>query len=140
MEKLTCSSSGIGWPPLPTYGEVTVYKIITYNCLCMTYCKRGKIRWATLLRFSRCSEVQRKFCHEYKHISLIIQNNEHLWPRQRESISVKTLMGLKRRAFSPANLSPSTVSLSKGNKTVFSEIIISGALWCTWPCPTCRAQ
>ena len=34
------------------------------------------------------------FC-EYKHLSLIVPNNEHLWPRQRESISVKTSMVLK---------------------------------------------
>ena len=42
VEKLICSSNGIGWPPLPTYGEVTVYKMIMYNCLCMTYRKCGR--------------------------------------------------------------------------------------------------
>ena len=38
-----------------------------------------------------------------------VLNNEHLWPRQCESISMKTSMALKPRIFSPANLSPSTV-------------------------------
>ena len=49
--------------------------------------------------------------HEYKCLSLIVLNYEHLRPRQRESIFMKTLMALKPRIFSPANLSPSTVSL-----------------------------
>ena len=44
-----------------------------------------------------------------KCLSLIILNNEYLWPRQRENISVKTSMAFKLRIFSPANLSPSTV-------------------------------
>ena len=35
--------------------------------------------------------------------------SNYLWPRQRENISAKTLMALKPRIFSPANLSPSTV-------------------------------
>ena len=33
------------------------------------------------------------FFHEYKCLTLIVLNNEHLWPRQRESISVKTFNG-----------------------------------------------
>ena len=48
------------------------------------------------------------FC-EYKRLSLIVLNNEHLCPRQCESISVKASMMLKPRIFSPENLSPSTV-------------------------------
>ena len=46
-------------------------------CMCI-YCKSGKIRWAKLSRFSRFSEVPRKFFHEYKCLSLIILNNEYL--------------------------------------------------------------
>ena len=51
-------------------------------------------------------------CHplEYKCLTLIILNNKHFWPRQHESISVKTSMGLKTPTFSPANLFPSTVA------------------------------
>ena len=30
-----------------------------------------------------------------KHLPLIVLNNEHLWPRECESISVKTSMALK---------------------------------------------
>ena len=62
--------------------------------------------------FSHFSGVPRKFFHEYKHLSLIIPNNEHLWPRQCESISMITSMGLKPWKFSPANLSPSMIVLS----------------------------
>ena len=57
--------------------------------------------------FSRLSGVPRKFFHEYKHLSLIVLNKEHLWPRQRKSISVKTSMALKPWIFSSANLYPS---------------------------------
>ena len=73
------------------------------------YRKRGKIHWAKLLRYSWFSRVPRKFFREYKYLSLIILNNEYLWPRQHENISVKTSMALKPRIFSPANLSSSTV-------------------------------
>ena len=81
-----------------------------YNPLCIsrlvtTYRKQGKICWAKLLHFSFFLGVTRKFFREYKHLSLIVLNNEHLWPRQHESISVKTLMALKPPIFSPANLS-----------------------------------
>ena len=72
-----------------------------------TYCKRGKIRWAKLSRFSRFSRVPRKFFRECKCLPLIILNNKYL--RQRKSISAKTLMKLKPWTFSPANLSTSTV-------------------------------
>ena len=75
------------------------------------YRKREKIRWAKLSHFSRFSGVPRKFSHEYKCFSLIVLNNEHLWPRQCKSISVKTLMALKPRIFSLVNLSPSMVDL-----------------------------
>ena len=51
----------------------------------------------------------RESFREYKYLSLIVLNNEHLWPRQCESISVKTSMGLKPRIFSPANFSPSAI-------------------------------
>ena len=44
--------------------------------------------------------------------SLIILDNKHFWPRQRESISTKTTMGLKQQTFSPANLSTSIVIVS----------------------------
>ena len=71
--------------------------------------KSNKIRWVKLLHFSWFSGVLQKFFHEYKRLSLIVLNNEYLWPRQRESISVKTLMALKPQIFSLANLSPSTV-------------------------------
>ena len=64
---------------------------------------------AKLSRFSRFSRVPWKFSCEYKHLSLITLNNEHFWPTQHKSISVKTLMGLKPWMFSPANLSMSTV-------------------------------
>ena len=47
---------------------------------------------------------------KYKCFSLIVLNNEHLCPRQRESRV--NLMALKPRIFSPANLSRSTVSFS----------------------------
>ena len=59
--------------------------------------------------FSRLSVVPRKFFHEYKHLSLIVLNKEHLWPRQRKSISVKTSMALKPWIFSPANLYPAMI-------------------------------
>ena len=57
----------------------------------------AKICWAKLLCFSQFSGAPRKFFREYKHLSLIIiiLNNEDLWPRQHENISVKTLMTLK---------------------------------------------
>ena len=59
------------------------------------YCKWEKICWAKLSCFSRFSGVPRKFFREYKCLSLIILNNEYLWPRQCENISVKTSMALK---------------------------------------------
>ena len=73
------------------------------------YRKQGTTRRAKLSCFSRFSEVPQKFFHEYKHLSLIILNNEYLWQRQRESISMKSLIGVKQQTFSPANLSLSTV-------------------------------
>ena len=76
---------------------------------CTKYRKWGKICWAKLSRFLWFSGVPQKFFCEYKCLSLIVLNNEHLWPRQHESISVKTSMALKPRIFSPANLSLSTV-------------------------------
>ena len=56
------------------------------------YRKWRKICWAKLSHFSWFLEVPRKFSHEYKPLSV---NNEQLWPRQHENISVKTLMALK---------------------------------------------
>ena len=76
----------------------------------MIYRKHGKISWAKLSHFSRFSGASLKFFCEYMCCSLIVLNNEYLWPRQRESISVKTLIALKPQIFSPANLSPSTVN------------------------------
>ena len=55
--------------------------------------------------FSWFSEL-RKFFHEYKHLSLIVL---HLWPKQHESISVKTSMVLKLWIFSLVNPSLSMV-------------------------------
>ena len=75
----------------------------------MFYRKWGKIRWAKLSHFSRFSGVSWKFFCEYKHFSLIVLNNEHLWPRQCGNISMKTLMMLNLWIFSPANLSLSTI-------------------------------
>ena len=46
------------------------------------YCKRGKIHWAKLLRFSWFSRVPRKLFREYKPLSLIILNNKYFWQRQ----------------------------------------------------------
>ena len=65
----------------------------------------GKICWAKLSRFSQFSGVPQKYFRKYKCLSLIVLNNEQIWPRQHESISVKTLMVLKPQIFSPANLS-----------------------------------
>ena len=76
--------------------------------LCMYVCmyhKRGKIRWTKFSHFSRFSRVPRKFFREYKCFSLIILNNEYLWPRQHKNISAKTSMVLTPRIFSPVNLS-----------------------------------
>ena len=73
------------------------------------YCKCAKVYWAKLSCFSWFSRVPWKFSHEYKHLSLIILNIKHLWPRQCKSISAKTSMGLKPWMFSPANLSLSKV-------------------------------
>ena len=66
--------------------------LFTPSCM---YCKQGKIRWTKLSHFSRSSGVLQKFFREYKCLSLIILNNEHLWPRQCETICVKTSMVLK---------------------------------------------
>ena len=82
--------------------------VYLYMCICI-YRKWENIRWAKLSCFSRFSGVPRKVFHEYKCISLIILNNEHLWPRRCKSISVKTLMALKPQIFSSANLFLSTV-------------------------------
>ena len=76
-----------------------------------TYRQWGKIYWAKLSHFSWFSGVLRKFFHEYKHFSLIVLNNVHLWPRQHESISMKILMALQLWMFNPANLSPSKVRI-----------------------------
>ena len=89
---------------------VTSYNYIDANPLCISglvtmYRNQGKIFWAKLLHFSWFLGVMQKFFREYKCLSLIVLNNEHLWPRQRKSISVKTLMTLKLQIFSPANLS-----------------------------------
>ena len=60
------------------------------------YRKQGKIHRVKLLHFSRFSGVPWNFSCEYKHLSLIVLNNEHLLPRQHGSISMKTLMALKK--------------------------------------------
>ena len=59
------------------------------------YRQQGKIRWAKLSRFSQYSGVLQKFFCEYTHLSLIVPNKKYLWPRQRKSISMKTLIVLK---------------------------------------------
>ena len=63
----------------------------------INYHKHGKICWTKISRFSR---VPWKFFHEYKHLSLIILNNEHFWSKQCKSISVKASMGLQPQIFS----------------------------------------
>ena len=70
---------------LTLYGLMYVLAVKPLKCidttwveLCVWYCKRGKICWAKLLRFSRFSGVPRKFLHEYRCLSLIILNNEYL--------------------------------------------------------------
>ena len=45
------------------------------------YCKWGKICWAKLSHFSWFSGVPQKFFCEFKHLSLIVLNNGHLWPK-----------------------------------------------------------
>ena len=78
----------------------------------LPYRKHGKIHWAKFLCFSRFSKLMQKFFYGYiKYLCLIILNNKHFWPRQRESISTKTSMGLKPQTFSPANLSTSMLSI-----------------------------
>ena len=61
-----------------------------------SYHKRGKIHWAKLLYFSRFSGVPQKFFCEYKCLSLIVLNYEHLWPREHESVSGKISLALKQ--------------------------------------------
>ena len=51
------------------------------------YSQQGKICWASLSHFSWFSGVLQKFSREYKGLSLLVLNNEHLWPRQDKSIS-----------------------------------------------------
>ena len=87
--------------------------IIKFKDTSWTYRKWGKIRWAKLSGFSRFSRVPQKFFHEYNRLSLTVLNNEHLWPRQCESISVKTSTALQPQMFSPANLSLSTVEFPR---------------------------
>ena len=72
----------------------------------------GNICWAKRFCFSWFSGVpQQFFVNIAKCLSLIVLNNEYLWPRQHESISMKSLMALKPRLFSPTNLSPPMVVL-----------------------------
>ena len=59
--------------------------------------------------FHSCQEYRKR---EYKHLSLITLNNKHFWPKQCESISMKTLTGLKLQMFNSANLSTSMVVIS----------------------------
>ena len=76
--------------------------VYLYMCICL-YTVNGEI--FTGLNFR--AGIPRKFFHEYKCLSVIVLNNQHLWPRECESISLKTSMALKLQIFSPANLSPS---------------------------------
>ena len=73
------------------------------------YSKQEKIRWVKLSRFSRFSGVPQMFFCEYKCLSLFILNNEYWWLNYCKDISTKTLMALKPRIFTPANLSLSMV-------------------------------
>ena len=68
------------------------------------YRKRGKFAGLHFCVFMVFRSTAKIF-HEYKPLSVRIINNEQLWPRQHENISVKTLMALKPWIFSPANLS-----------------------------------
>ena len=70
-----------------------------------------KVCCAKLSRFSRFSRVSQKFSHEYNHLSLIILNNKHFWPRQHKSVSIKISTQFKLRKFSPVNLYTSMVYL-----------------------------
>ena len=58
------------------WGLIFIHYQLNINCF--IYRKRGKIRWAKLLCFSRFSAVPWNFFHEYKRLSLIILNNEYL--------------------------------------------------------------
>ena len=90
----------------------------------MIYRKREKIRWAKYSHFSRFSRVPRKFYHEYKCLSIIVLNNKHFSPGQRENISAKTSIGLKTRMFSPANLSPSMILLTAVVTEILDESVV----------------
>ena len=85
------------------------YTFARFWCVTLaSYCKQGKICWAKLLHFLWFSRVPLQFFHEFKCLSLII-NNKQFWPMQCKIISAKTSMRLKPWTFSPANLSTSTV-------------------------------
>ena len=59
-----------------------------------------------------------KVFQEYKCLSLIALHNEHLWARQRKSISVKTLMELKLQIFSPVITFPTHGILNRAVVTI----------------------
>ena len=100
--------------------------LITKSVVIHLYHKSGKICWDKLSRSSWFSSVSWKFSCEYKHLSLIILNNKHFWPKQCASISMKTSMGLKSWQFSPANLSTSTVHL--WNRLFYNEQWLNSAI------------
>ena len=57
----------------------------------------------------------------------------HFWPRQRESISMKTSMGLKLRIFNATNLSTSMVSLTGLELTRLQKFLFILATYCHTP-------
>ena len=94
--------------PSAMYTSYMVKLSIKHSFICYTV-NRERFAGLNFCIFHGFSGVPWKFFCEYKHLSLIVLNNEHLWPKQCESISMKTLMALKSWVFISANLSPSTV-------------------------------
>ena len=83
---------------MESYGIAILHNDVATSIMTLfteLYCKWGKICWAKLSHFLQFSGVQQKIFREYKCLSLIILNNEYLWPSQRKNISAKTLIALK---------------------------------------------
>ena len=117
-----------GFPQLKVLSKLIEY----FNPLIDVYRKQGKTCWAKLLRFSHFWPPN--FFHEYKDLSIILLDNKHLWPRQCESISVKTLMAMKPQIFSPVNLSLSTVYCECSIRAYWTTITLHDVCTCTCVC------
>ena len=89
--------------PSAMYTSYMVKLSIKHSFICYTV-NRERFAGLNFCIFHGFSGVPWKFFCEYKHLSLIVLNNEHLWPKQCESISMKTSMALKPWAFISANL------------------------------------